>query len=173
VIDITLVIEWMQHHADWAYVSIFVIALVESLAIIGLFIPGVALMIGAGGLIASGILNFSITCASVFAGAVIGDTLSYWFGCYYQDRVRYYWPFIKHPHLLERGIQFFSRYGIASIALARFFGPMRAIVPLIAGMLHMPVMSFVTTNICSAVVWAPSYLLPGLGLSRLIHWFTT
>ena len=41
----------------------------------------------------------------------------------------------KHPATLERGVSFFNRYGGKSVALGRYVGPVRAIIPLVAGLL--------------------------------------
>jgi undecaprenyl-diphosphatase len=46
--------------------------------------------------------------------------------------------------------------------LGRFFGPIRAIIPFIAGMLDMSPKQFLAVNIASALLWAPAYLIPGM-----------
>src|SRR5216683_3288370 len=43
----------------------------------------------------------------------------------------------------------------------RFFGPMRAVIPLAAGIMRMPRGRFWVANIASALVWAPMLLLVG------------
>lgn len=98
----------------------------------------------------------------VFAGAVLGEYLSFAIGRHYQDRVRHWQIFIKHPDWLIKTDLFFERFGVASIALGRFVGPVRAFVPLIAGMSSMSVHRFQIINILSALVWAPMYLIPGV-----------
>ncbi len=45
---------------------------------------------------------------------------------------------------------------------ARFIGPLRAIVPVVAGMLGMPPLRFYAMNVLSALLWAPSHILPGV-----------
>ena len=60
-----------------------------------------------------------------------------------------------------RGISFFKRYGVHSVFIGRFLGPLRAVVPLVAGMMHMPPLRFNTANVLSAVVWAPALVLFG------------
>jgi membrane protein DedA with SNARE-associated domain len=50
--------------------------------------------------------------------------------------------------------------------MGRFFGPIRAIVPLVAGLLHMPPHRFYIANVLSALIWAPAYLLPGMLLGE-------
>jgi undecaprenyl-diphosphatase len=72
------------------------------------------------------------------------------------------WPFTRHPEMLARGEDFFLRYGGKSVAFGRFFGPVRAVIPLVAGMMGMPRARFFTANILSALAWAPAYLFPGM-----------
>ena len=76
---------------------------------------------------------------------------------------------------------FNRRYGAASIFIGRFFGPLRAFVPLMAGLLQMRRRTFQVANIVSAGVWVLAILAPGYfaakGLAELealgeAHWAT-
>jgi membrane protein DedA with SNARE-associated domain/membrane-associated phospholipid phosphatase len=149
-------------HAGVAYFIVFAIALAESLAVIGVLVPGVAIMLIAGALIGNGVLAFWPACLLAIAGAILGDSLSFWLGRHYKARLRCLWPFSRHPAPLARGIDFFSRHGAKSVVLGRFVGPMRAMVPLVAGMLEMPTRRFLAANIASALAWGPLYLAPGI-----------
>ena len=61
---------------------------------------------------------------------------------------------------------FFRRYGVYSVFIGRFLGPLRAVVPLVAGMMHMPPLRFYTANVLSAAVWASALMLLGDLLTR-------
>ncbi|MBT2969837.1 MAG: phosphoesterase PA-phosphatase [gamma proteobacterium symbiont of Ctena orbiculata] len=158
----TPLLTWIGENPFWAGLAVFVVAFSESVAIVGLLIPGVVMMFGFGALIATGILEFWPVFWWAVAGAVVGDGLSFWLGRHFQERLQGFWPFSRHPATLERGIDFFQRFGGKSVALGRFFGPVRAIIPLVAGMLGMSPPRFVVANVLSALVWAPAYLLPGI-----------
>ncbi|MDJ0805360.1 MAG: VTT domain-containing protein [Gammaproteobacteria bacterium] len=162
-------LEWVANNNFWAGVAVFFVAFSESVAILGLLVPGVVLMFGFGALIATGTLEFWPVYAWAVAGAVTGDGLSFWIGRHFQDQLRGFWPFSRHPRTLERGIDFFQRYGGKSVAIGRFFGPVRAVIPLVAGMLGMPVWRFIIANLLSALVWAPAYLLPGVVLGASLE----
>ena len=71
------------------------------------------------------------------------------------------WPFTRQPHLLSTGILFFQRHGGKSVFIGRFFGPIRAVVPLVAGIMQMRRDHFWLANVTSALVWAPMLLLAG------------
>ena len=68
---------------------------------------------------------------------------------------------IRHPELLPRGIEFFERHGGKSVFIGRFFGPIRAVIPLAAGVMRMPRGRFWFANVTSALVWAPMLLFAG------------
>jgi len=120
-----------------------------------------------GVLIGTGNINFYLASVFCFAGAVIGEYLSFMVGVHYQQKVHQWSIFKRHPEWLDKTEHFFIRFGVASVALGRFVGPVRAFVPLIAGMSSMPAIRFQITNWLSALVWAPVYLMPGvlLGVS--------
>ncbi len=119
-------------------------------------------MFGIGALIAAGVIDFGTACAWAIAGAIAGDGLSYWLGRHYKDRLRHLWPLSRHPQMVDKGEAFFHRHGGKSILFGRFFGPLRAIVPAVAGMMGMRSSTFFAANIASALLWAPAYLLPGM-----------
>ena len=160
------ILTWIAQHPEQAGWVIFTIACIESLAIVGAFIPGAIILIGAGALIGAGVLDLWTSCLWATAGAIVGDGLSYMLG----QRFKYLsnrWHWIRvNPGYLQKGIDFFQRYGDVSIILGRFLGPTRAIVPLAAGMLHMPARRFYAANVFSAIIWAPAYLVPGFILGQ-------
>lgn len=155
-------IEWVGNHPHWAGAVIALVAFAESLAFVGLVVPGALMMFAAGALIVGGALDFWSTFFWAVAGAILGDGLSYWLGHHYRGRIARFWPFRHHPELLARGEAFFHRHGGKSILLGRFIGPVRPVIPVVAGMLDMPPVRFYVTNVLSALGWAPAYLLPGM-----------
>ena len=155
-------LDWVNAHPGWAGVVVFLMAFAESLALVGMVVPGVAILFAVGALIGAGALDFWAMTAWAVAGAVLGDGLSYWLGRRYRHQLTRLWPFSRHPATLERGIAFFEKYGGKSVAIGRFFGPVRAVIPLVAGMLAMPPGRFLAANLLSALAWAPAYLLPGM-----------
>ncbi|MGD8617175.1 MAG: DedA family protein, partial [Gammaproteobacteria bacterium] len=144
------VLSWVSLHPVWAGIIVFLVAMAESLAIVGVLVPGVAMMFGVGALISAGALEFWPTVAWAVAGAVLGDGLSFFLGRHFQDHLPGLWPFSRHPEMLQRGIDFFQRYGGKSVVFGRFVGPVRAVIPLVAGMLRMPPGRFLAANVASA-----------------------
>ncbi|HWK43554.1 MAG TPA: DedA family protein [Stellaceae bacterium] len=150
-----------EHHA-WAGPIVGLIVFGQAIAVIGLVFPGSTVLVTAGGLVAAGALDYWTICAWTVPGAVLGDGISFWLGRRFTHRIGGWWPFRRRPAMLAQGIGFFRRHGGKSVFIGRFFGPVRATVALVAGMLDMPAGVFWIANIASAVVWVPLLLSPGL-----------
>lgn len=155
-------LQWISEHPTWAGFVVFLISLSESLAIVGLFVPGVVMMTAIGAMMGGGILPFWETLTWAILGAIAGDGISYWLGYHYHERLRNFWPFRQFPGLLKRGENFFKEHGGKSIIFGRFVGPVRPMIPVIAGMMDMTPRRFLVFNILSAIAWAPLYSLPGI-----------
>ena len=155
-------LHWVNANPGWAGAVVFLMAFAESLAIVGMAVPGVAVLFTVGALIGAGALEFWPMVAWAVVGAILGDGLSFWLGRRYREQLTGIWPFTRHPEALNRGIAFFGKHGGKSVVIGRFFGPVRAVIPLVAGMMEMPPGRFLFANVLSALGWAPAYLLPGV-----------
>ena len=156
------IVAFIGRHAIWAGPIMFAVAFGESFAFASLLFPGTAIMIAAGAFIPGGTLDALPLLIGCIAGATTGDAISYWLGRRYGHLVERVWPFTRHPELLARGYAFFERHGGKSVFIGRFFGPFRAVIPLVAGISKMPIARFWVANVASALVWAPALLLPGV-----------
>lgn len=152
---------WLEVHHLWLGPVIAVAAFLETLVAVGLLLPGVAILFALGALAGSGLLDIVSVYLWAFLGAALGDAVSYQLGYHYHNRVRGWWPFYKHTDWLDKGEQFIRRFGVMSIALGRFVGPVRPVVPVVAGMLNMPPRQFYIANLVSSVPWAVVYMTPG------------
>ncbi|MGC2085044.1 MAG: DedA family protein [Bradyrhizobium sp.] len=164
------VAEFVRDHQAWAAPIVFLLAFGESLAFISLLIPAWGALVAIGALIgASGISFWPIWLAGGL-GAALGDWISYWFGYRYKEQVAAMWPLSRYPDLLPRGEAFVRKWGIPSIFIGRFFGPLRASVPLAAGIFEMEHVRFQVANFVSALVWAAALLLFGDVIARVTEW---
>lgn len=165
------VIAFVREHEQWAAPIVFILAFGESLAFISLILPFWAMLVAIGTVIgASGTMSdFLMVWVSASLGAALGDWVSYWLGKHYHEEIARMWPLSRHPDLIPKGHEFFDRYGIWAIFIGRFFGPLRAAVPLVAGIVQMPMRTFQIANFASAFVWAGVLLAPGsFGLKWLM-----
>lgn len=155
------ILNFIAQNADWAFPVVFIVSFGKSFVFVSLAFPGTSVMLAAGALISSGTVPLWPVVAGGILGAVLGDAISYWLGRRYGHLTETRWPFTRHPELLPRGYDFFERHGVKSIFVGRFFGPLRAVIPLVAGITKMPVGRFWIANVLSAFIWAPALLIPG------------
>jgi undecaprenyl-diphosphatase len=168
---INAIVGIVAQHPIGALGAVFIAAIVEAVAVVGILIPGTPILMavaGAAAMAGQPMLPFLLLS---IIGAILGDFLSFWVGSRFSQRLRTIWPFSRRPALMENAGSFFQRYGVASVALCRFVPVLRSTVPLVAGMAGMQQRRFVLANVSSALVWAPTHIYPaqlaGLSLDRL------
>ena len=155
-------LDFVRAHPNWAALVVFLLAFGESLAFISLVLPFWAMLVGIGTIIggSSPVVFWTIVVAAG-TGAALGDWVSYWLGYHYHEQVKQMWPLKKVPGLIDKGHVFFEKYGAWAIVLGRFSGPLRASVPIVAGITEMPWLRFQIANWSSAFLWALVLLSPG------------
>jgi membrane protein DedA with SNARE-associated domain len=163
-------LEFMRMNQGWAPAIVALLAFGESLAFISLLLPAWAALVGIGALISAGEINFWPIWVAASIGAALGDWLSYWIGRKLEHTVQHIWPLSRHPELIPKGEAFMKKWGVAGIFIGRFFGPLRASVPLVAGIFEMPFWRFQFANFTSAFVWAAVLLTLGDVVAKAIRW---
>lgn len=142
------------------YLVIFAVTFLETIAFVGLMIPGTSMLVLSGFLASQDIFSPAALFWSAVFGSVTGEAITYYLGGHgiylFKDNSRFF-----KKRFLERGERFFKKYGAKSIFLARFFGPIRSIVPFVAGLSRMNRGEFHFYNILSAIIWAIGCLALG------------
>ena len=144
--------DFVRDNQAWAAPIVLLLAFGKSLAFISLLVPAWGALIAIGALIGAADISFWPVWIAGAIGAALGDWLSYWFGFKYKDHVAEMWPLSRYPDLLPRGEALVSKWGVPSIFIGRFFGPLRA-----------------------SVRWLPAFLRCRTGVSRSPissrHWY--
>lgn len=164
------VIEFVKANQGWAPLIIFLLTFAESLAVLSLIVPAWAMIVAFGPLVGAGGIPFWPILFAAALGAILGDAVSYWVGYFFKDGIGKIWPLSRHPDLLPKGHAFFEKWGVWAIFIGRFSGPLRASVPLVAGMVGMSQWKFQIANVVSAFVWAGALLVPGNFLGQYLKW---
>ena len=164
------IVAFVRAHAEWAPPVVFALAFGESLAFISLLIPAWGALVAIGALIGPSDINFWAVWIAGALGAALGDWLSYWIGLKLEYSVQHIWPLSRHPDLIPRAEAFVKTWGIPGVFIGRFFGPLRASVPLVAGIFEMPYWRFQLANFSSAFVWAAVLLTLGDMISMGVRW---
>ncbi|MCQ4294132.1 bifunctional DedA family/phosphatase PAP2 family protein [Pseudomonas stutzeri] len=153
--------QWLAANPQWLGLALVIVACMECLAVVGLIIPGTIMVFAIAVLAGSGVLTLGQTLLLGFVGGLIGDLLSYALGRRYHQGIRSLRGLRDHPEWLLRAEHYFQRYGVASLLVGRFIGPLRPMLPMTAGMLDMPFGRFLLVSLCAAAGWSMAYLLPG------------
>jgi membrane protein DedA with SNARE-associated domain len=166
------VIDSMPYFASMGiivYLIVFTISGLES-SPVGAVFPGIVVMLYFGSVISQGYMSFWPCVIASIIGASIGDTVSYYLGRYgsrfFKDHHRY-----LSTKNLQLGRSFFDKYGAKSVVIARFIGPIRPVVPIVAGMTHMNFKMFMVWNVVGATLWSIAYLSLGVLVGKKWHIF--
>jgi membrane protein DedA with SNARE-associated domain len=160
---------FVQQNAHLTAPVVFALGFAESIALVSLFVPSTFLFLGIGAVYSASGGEFWPIWLAGATGAAIGDCLSYGLGRYFKNDVRRIWPISKYPALIPRGQVLFERWGVFSIIIGKFVGGLRPFVPVVAGMLTMPVGLFVLGSVASSLLWAGVFLAPGFGITFLMN----
>lgn len=161
---------FVETHRMWAPLVVMILAFGESIAFVSLVLPFWAMLVAIGALVSGSMAEFLAVWVAASIGAALGDWVSYWLGAHFKDRLAGMWPLSRYPDLLPRGKLFFDRYGAWAIVLARFSGPFRASVPIVAGAAQMNKFLFQVANWLSAFLWAFVLLAFGDLTGRLLSY---
>ncbi|WP_018925748.1 bifunctional DedA family/phosphatase PAP2 family protein [Pseudomonas umsongensis] len=163
------VIGWLTVNPQWLAMAVFVVACVECLAIAGLIVPGTVLLFAVAVLAGSGALSLGETLLLGFLGGVLGDIVSYFLGRHFHQNIRRLPGLRHHPEWIAGAEAYFQRYGIASLLVGRFIGPLRPMLPMVAGMFDMPFPRFAAVSLLAAAGWSVAYLIPGWATGAAIR----
>lgn len=152
---------WLAQHPHWLGLAILLTACLECLAVAGLLVPGTVLLFAICVLAGGGALELWQVLLLGYAGGLLGDLLSYGLGRRFHQNIRRLAVLRRHPEWLLVAELHFQRYGATSLLLGRFIGPLRPLLPMIAGMLDMPFLRFCLISLMAAAGWSVAYLLPG------------
>lgn len=160
---------WLTVNPQWLAAAVFIVACVECLAIAGLIVPGTVLLFAVAVLAGSGALSLGETLLLGFLGGLLGDVVSYFLGRHFHQNIRRLPGLRHHPEWIAGAESYFQRYGIASLLVGRFIGPLRPMLPMVAGMFDMPFPRFAAVSLLAAAGWSIAYLLPGWATGAAIR----
>jgi membrane protein DedA with SNARE-associated domain len=103
----------------------------------------------------------------------VGDAISYLMGRGLGGRRAARLLFAGKRRLLARAKLLARRHGVLAIAAARYLGPARPFIPILAGMSRTRGWSFQIANVLSAPIWVVSLLAPGYLAARNLELLRT
>lgn len=145
------------------------IVFTETGLFLGFFLPGDSLLVTAGILAAAGHLSLAGLLSLVTLCAILGDQLNYFIGRK-AGQALYARPdslFFRKKHL-ERAHDFYEKYGVKTIIIARFIPIVRTFCPAVAGAARMTYRTYLTFDILGGMLWVFGMVLGGFFLGRSV-----
>ncbi len=149
-----------QSYGNVTYLLIFIIIFLETGFVLTPFLPGDSLLFVVGTFAAKGSLNVFLLLIFISLAAILGDTVNYFAGNYFGEKVFSKSRFFKQEYL-ERTKEFYKKHGRKTIILARFIPIIRTFAPFVAGVGKMSYKEFLAFNIIGGISWVALFLFAG------------
>ncbi|MBS1652229.1 MAG: VTT domain-containing protein [Bacteroidetes bacterium] len=163
--------QWIFNNYGLAiYAILFLIIFIETGLVAMPFLPGDSLLFVAGFFARSGMLNISYLFLLLFAAAVLGDNCNYWIGRTFGLKVfnlKLRGKAIVKKEYLTKTEDFFEKYGVKAIVLARFVPFIRTFAPFAAGIGKMNYRKYLTFDIIGGALWIGSLTTAGYLLGEV------
>ena len=162
----------LQSLGLWGYWVIGLLAFGEALILTSVFAPGTIVVLIGGALVAQGLYDFGDMVWFVALGTILGAEASFRIGArgghlFQEGR----WIFSSAN--LDRGKRFLAKYGASSIILGHFFGPLRPIVPVVAGLSGISRTRFFLWNVVGGLAYTLVVLSVGYFFGTALDLFSS
>jgi membrane-associated protein len=154
----------IQDYGVWTYAILFLIIFCETGLVVTPILPGDSLLFAAGALSVSGPLRVGWLFVLLTVAAIIGDTVNYWIGHLFGDKLAVKYPRIFKKEYLDKTHTFYEKYGAETIILCRFVPIVRTFAPFVAGVGRMTYVKFFSYNVIGGIIWVAILLYGG-------YWF--
>ncbi len=148
---------------------LLVVIFAETGLFFGFFLPGDYLLVLAGLLCATHILDVSIVVLllSLIAAGILGNYAGYWFGYRTGPMLfkRNESLFFKKRYV-TMAEEFYAKYGGMALVLGRFFPIIRTFAPIFAGVVKVNFRKFTIFNIIGSATWVCTLTLAGFFLGK-------
>jgi len=168
--------QWIQTVADWLvannlevplFMLLILLAFAEAAAFVGFVLPGETSLLIGGVLAYQEVWPLWLFLLSAIIGAIAGDSVGYEVGKHFGPRIEVSrmgklvgakrWRLAQH---------IFDKYHGGAIFFGRAQALLRALVPALAGMNHVPYWTFLKWNAAGGIVFSTTVVLLGYEFSN-------
>ena len=154
--------------SQYGEILLFAVVFAEQ---IGLPLPAVPVLLAAGALAGAGKIDLTGAIVLSIIASLAGDLIWYELG---RRRGRRALNLLCRISLepdscVRRTENFFTRYGVRSLVLAKFIPGLSTLAPALAGLFRISMQRFLLFNGLGAVLWTLAFVIPGYLLSDQIE----
>ncbi|MBI2043444.1 VTT domain-containing protein [Candidatus Pacearchaeota archaeon] len=150
---------FMENYGLLTYLILFAIIFLETGLVFTPLLPGDSLLFVSGTLAASGSINILLLFFILSIAAILGDSVNYWMGNYLGKKISSK-RFVRKEYL-QRTRDFYDKYGVKTIIIARFIPIVRTFAPFIAGIGKMNYSRFLVFNVVGGILWVGIFVFSG------------
>lgn len=152
----------LAHYHDYFYILFFAVIFCETGVVLLPFLPGDSLLFIAGAFAGSGQLHIEILAVSLILAAFLGDNTNFLLGKIIGHKL-FANPQSKifRRDLLAKTHQFYEKYGVWAIIMARFIPLVRTFAPFVAGVGQMTYKKFLLCSLSASLLWVLIFLIGG------------
>jgi membrane-associated protein len=158
----THLVELVSRYGTFSYAILFAIVFCETGLVVTPFLPGDSLLFAVGALSATGALDVYTAALLLMLAAILGDTTNYWIGYFVGPKVfrseSSRWLNRKH---LQRTSEFYEKYGVKTVIIARFMPIVRTFAPFVAGIGRMYYPRFLFFSVLGSFLWIGLFVTAG------------
>ena len=155
------IIEFVQANQSLAPLAIFLMALGETIVIVSVLIPSTFLLFAIGGIMAVAGVPLMPSLLAGWLGASLGFSVMYLISAAMGDRILTLWPFRNYTETVTKTMDYSRRWGIWGVMIGHFSGPLRVLIPIVAGVSKMSPVPFMAANVIGALGWIVAFFAPG------------
>jgi membrane protein DedA with SNARE-associated domain len=145
--------------AVYALVTLLVFG--EAALFIGFVVPGETAVLVAGVVASQGRVNVAVLAGLVALSAIVGDSVGYFVGHRFGERLLTL-PLVRAKRsILERALDGLRTRGPVYVFLGRFSAFLRAVMPGLAGLSKMHYRRFFIANALGGILWGVGFTLLG------------
>jgi len=150
----------------WVYVVLFLVIFAETGVVVAPWLPGESLLLTAGTLAGTGLLDIAILWPVFLAASFLGDLSNYMIGRLLGGRLLSKPRRWLKPEHVVKAHEFYDRHGGKAIIFARYLPVVRTLAPFVAGITRMSIKRFLIFDAIASVSWVTIFMGAG-------YWFGT